>query len=122
MAPTQKQISELAYALYVEEGRPEGRADWHWNRAVEILSQPPILPSDPHSGPEACYQHIDLAVDHRSGQATSGEFIRTLLALKGVKKADPSEHGQTIRITYDARHTNPAAIFDAIEARKSENQ
>ena len=37
-APTEhEQIEELAYRLYEDEGKPDGRADEHWARAEEII-------------------------------------------------------------------------------------
>ena len=37
-APTEhEQIEELAYRLYEDEGKPNGRAGEHWARAEEII-------------------------------------------------------------------------------------
>jgi len=43
-------IVELAYRLWLEEGRPDGRADDHWHRArdaiaAEVRAEAPALPS-----------------------------------------------------------------------------
>lgn len=32
-------IRERAYAIWIEEGRPEGRADAHWRQAADALDQ-----------------------------------------------------------------------------------
>jgi hypothetical protein len=32
-----EQIASLAYRLYEDEGKPDGRADEHWARAEEII-------------------------------------------------------------------------------------
>lgn len=40
MAPieiTQEMISQRAYEIWMEEGRPDGRSDEHWNRAEREL-------------------------------------------------------------------------------------
>lgn len=37
-APTEhEQIADLAYRLYEDEGKPNGRADEHWARAEEFI-------------------------------------------------------------------------------------
>ncbi|HEY5770661.1 MAG TPA: DUF2934 domain-containing protein [Terrimicrobium sp.] len=37
-APTEhEQIEELAYRLYEDEGKPDGRAGEHWAHAEEII-------------------------------------------------------------------------------------
>ncbi|OGO39155.1 MAG: hypothetical protein A2147_02005 [Chloroflexi bacterium RBG_16_57_8] len=35
--PTEQQIKELAYALWEQEGRPDGKDEEHYYRAREIL-------------------------------------------------------------------------------------
>ena len=37
--PTQADIAQLAQQYWEEEGRPEGRATEHWNRAEQALRQ-----------------------------------------------------------------------------------
>lgn len=34
--PSEERVRAIAYALWEEEGRPDGRADEHWHRAMEI--------------------------------------------------------------------------------------
>lgn len=44
--PTEQQIRELAYEIWEEEGRPEGRDQEHYFRAKELLEQrerPPLV-------------------------------------------------------------------------------
>ena len=36
--PTQEQIAELAYSIYLDEGKPEGKAEEHWRQAETLLS------------------------------------------------------------------------------------
>ena len=36
-APTEAEIQHAAYLLWIEEGRPEGRALEHWRAAKEML-------------------------------------------------------------------------------------
>ena len=119
---TYERIAELAYILYVEEGRPEGRAEWHWHRASEILAQPVHLPSDPRSGPDAIHQQINVAVDHRDDRDSSNAVLNVVRSLSGVEEAYLKDDGRFMHISFDARRTNPAAIFDAIEASRSSEQ
>jgi Protein of unknown function (DUF2934) len=119
--PTRERIAEVAYLLYIEEGRPEGKADGHWRRAEEILAAD-HLPSDPHSGPEAYHQQVTVAVDRRNDRTAAKAILKLVQALRGVESADLNEEGTSIKISFDARRTNPAAVFDAIEAsRKAED-
>ena len=37
---TETQVREAAYYLWLEDGRPEGRDEEHWLRAVDALNQP----------------------------------------------------------------------------------
>ncbi|MFT3670973.1 DUF2934 domain-containing protein [Aestuariivirga sp.] len=34
----EEQVRALAYQFWIEEGRPEGRAEIHWQRALERVS------------------------------------------------------------------------------------
>jgi hypothetical protein len=135
--PTVADISALAYQLYEEDGRPHGQAEDHWRRAVEILrhpetrspdnilsppSEPEItrtldakaqvldagLPSDPHSGPRAWRQFVDIAAENRD---VAG-IRQTLAEISGIEKIVGGKG--TVRITFDARKTNPAAIIDLL--------
>lgn len=36
-SPTEQEIQHQAYLLWIEEGRPEGRALAHWHAAQEML-------------------------------------------------------------------------------------
>jgi hypothetical protein len=36
--PEHEQIESLAYRLYEDEGKPDGRAGEHWARAEEIIN------------------------------------------------------------------------------------
>jgi Protein of unknown function (DUF2934) len=47
---TEDRIRAAAHQLWEDEGRPEGRADDHWNRACEMIAaqeQPTILQVEP---------------------------------------------------------------------------
>jgi hypothetical protein len=37
--PTQEEISQLAYAIYEREGKPEGKAMEHWLNAEAITAR-----------------------------------------------------------------------------------
>ncbi|MDE2383377.1 MAG: DUF2934 domain-containing protein [Alphaproteobacteria bacterium] len=41
-APAHEQVAALAYSYYEAEGRPEGRAEAHWLRALETLAVPAV--------------------------------------------------------------------------------
>jgi hypothetical protein len=47
----EERIRAIAYALWEEEGRPEGRAEEHWYRACELIdaeaAPQPELAADP---------------------------------------------------------------------------
>jgi hypothetical protein len=137
--PTYAEISALAYQLYLEDGRPHGEAEIHWHRAVEILrhpetfspdnvlslpSEPEInrtldakaevldsgLPSDPHSGPKAFHQQVEFAAGERKLAAIRKE----LKSIAGVESVEKGSARGTVRIAFDARRTNAAAIIDAL--------
>lgn len=36
--PNEDSIRAIAYGLWLEEGRPEGRAEAHWRKAYELAS------------------------------------------------------------------------------------
>jgi Protein of unknown function (DUF2934) len=38
----EQQVSQIAYTLWLNEGRPEGSAEVHWFRAVELASVKPV--------------------------------------------------------------------------------
>ncbi|MFT3986738.1 DUF2934 domain-containing protein [Aestuariivirga sp.] len=43
--PTEEKIREIAYALWLEEGQPDGRAEIHWLKASELVNAeaPPVV-------------------------------------------------------------------------------
>ncbi|MGE0005886.1 MAG: DUF2934 domain-containing protein [Parvibaculaceae bacterium] len=45
---TEERIRERAYRLWIEEGRPDGKASEHWEKARELLE----LEADPEEGRE----------------------------------------------------------------------
>jgi hypothetical protein len=137
--PTYAEISALAYQLYLEDGRPQGEAETHWHRAVEILrhpetfspdnvlslpSEPEInrtldakaevldrgLPSDPHSGPKAFHQQMEFA----AGKRTPAELRKELKGIAGVTSVEKGDSRGIVRIAFDARKTNAAAIIDTL--------
>ena len=137
--PTYAEISTLAYQLYLEDGKPDGEAESHWHRAEDILrhpetfspdnvlappSEPEInrnldaraevldrdLPSDPHSGPAAFHQHLDFAAGTRKAAA----IRRDLKGINGVETVEKGASEGTVRIAFDARKTNAAAIIEAL--------
>jgi hypothetical protein len=137
--PTYAEISALAYQLYEEDGKPPGHADIHWHRALDLLrhpetfsadnvlslpSEPEInrtldakaevldrgLPSDPHSGPRAFHQEMEFAAGTRKVTA----IRKALKGVAGVKSVETGRELGTVRIAFDARKTNSAAIIDAL--------
>jgi hypothetical protein len=148
--PTHSQIAALAYQLYVEDGKPEGEAESHWHRALEILTHPETysddnilappsepeitraldekaqtldegLPSDPHSGSNAFHQRIELAVGSNDKKAAT-RIENTLRRLKGIERVQHGGEGETatVQIYFDARRTNPAAIHEALAVSKQD--
>ncbi len=45
--PTEDSIRAIAYGLWLEEGRPEGRAEAHWLRAYELVSSESVALAPP---------------------------------------------------------------------------
>jgi copper chaperone CopZ len=137
--PTYAEISALAYQLYEEDGKPQGEADQHWHRALDLLrhpetfsadnvlsppSEPEInrtldakaqvldrdLPSDPHSGPKAFHQQVEFAAEGRK----VASIRKSLQVLDGVTSVENGNERGTVRIAFDARKTNAAAIIDLL--------
>lgn len=146
--PTHSEISALAYKLYVEDGKPDGEAESHWHRAMEILSHPETysddnilsppsepeltpaleakaeavdegLPSDPHSGRNAYHQRIEVAVGSGDKKAAA-RMQQVLRSLPGVERVEAGSQAETVQIFFDARRTNPAAIHEALSASKKD--
>lgn len=46
-------VRAVAYALWLEEGRPEGRAEAHWFRAMELVDTGPADAPAPAPGRKA---------------------------------------------------------------------
>jgi hypothetical protein len=42
---SEDRVRELAYAIWLEEGRPDGRAEAHWFEALRRAAVEPIAPS-----------------------------------------------------------------------------
>ena len=51
--PTADRIAALAHRFYEEEGCPEGRAEEHWQRAVEALREAEDTPPESERPSEA---------------------------------------------------------------------
>jgi len=49
MTPNNRQqVRERAYQIWEEEGRPEGREQFHWDRSLPLLDPaPPLVPDYP---------------------------------------------------------------------------
>jgi copper chaperone CopZ len=143
MKPSPEEIAKLAYQFYVEDGKPEGRAEDHWARAEEFLlhpenhsdrnilavpSEPELtraldekgreldadLPSDPRTGEEAVHQQVELAVDRKVKRQNLPSIETTLKHLKGIERIETHRTTGRVVIHFDARRTNPAAIHEAI--------
>jgi hypothetical protein len=137
--PTYAEISALAYRLYEEDGKPQGESEIHWHRALDLLrhpetfsadnvlsppSEPEItrtldakaevldqgLPSDPHSGPKAFHQQVEFA----AGTRKIATIRKALKDVDGVTSVENGEERGTVRIAFDARKTNAAAIIDLL--------
>ena len=143
MQPRHGEIAKLAYQLYLEDGRPEGRAQEFWLRAEALLlhpeahpgynilavpSEPELtraldekahdldtdLPSDPHTGREAVHQRVELAVDRKEKRQDLSALKNALKQMQGIEKVEPETAEGRVVIHFDARRTNPAAIHEAI--------
>ena len=55
-----EQVERLAYHLYEDEGKPEGRAGVHWARAEEFIHAQRLAIAASSQKPEARSQHITL--------------------------------------------------------------
>jgi copper chaperone CopZ len=137
------EVAKLAYQFYLEDGKPEGRAEDHWARAEEFLrhpenrsdqnilavpSEPELtrglgekgreldrdLPSDPGSNGAAVHQRIELAIDHNEKRQDVATLERILKHLQGIEAIEVDEEKARVSISFDARQTNPAAIHEAI--------
>lgn len=70
--PTETEIAQTAYLLWLEEGQPEGQAEAHWHRARALLE---ALPSEPPK-------------PRRSAKASAGTTVPRKSRAK--KPADPN--------------------------------
>jgi large subunit ribosomal protein L21 len=79
---THDQIAALAYAIYEQEGRPDGRHEIHWQRAyMELLA----VPADaPVKATKAKAVKVDAAVTDVSLIGGVGPKIKTQLAAEGI--------------------------------------
>jgi copper chaperone CopZ len=143
MDPKPEEIAKLAYKFYIEDGKPVGCAKEHWLRAEEFLrhpenhadsnvlsvpSEPEItraldekardldqgLPSDPRSGKEAVHQWVEIASGPREERRDAAAIQEVLKHLPGVERVKVDPESGRVRIHFDARRTNPAAIHEAI--------
>ena len=51
ITPTNEQIAALAHKLWEDEGRPEGRADYHWQLAADTLAAAKPAKAAPKAAP-----------------------------------------------------------------------
>jgi len=144
MKPNPSDVARLAYQLYVEDGKPEGQAEEHWQRAMDLLchpenhsdhnlltvpSEPELtpqlqekgqvldrnLPSDPHTGAESLQQRIEIAVSGPQAREEVRAIRQALKRLKGILRVSSALRSGLVHIHFDASQTNPAAIHEAIE-------
>ena len=143
MQPNPEEVAKLAYRFYLEDGKPQGRAEDHWARAEEFLqhpenhsdqnilavpSEPELthaldekgreldrdLPSDPRTDGDAVHQRVELAIDHREKREDVATLKKILKHLQGIEKIEVDAKSARVSISFDARRTNPAAIHEAI--------
>ncbi len=149
--PSPEAIAKLAYRFYLEDGKPKGCAEEHWLRAEAFLSHPENhspeniltvpsepeitpaldekaktlddhLPSDPHSGSNAFHQRVNLALDSRKSRQGVKTLEKALNRLPGIERVEIDSAASRMRIDFDARRTNPAAILDAVEEHEEESE
>jgi copper chaperone CopZ len=143
MQPSTDAISKLAYQFYLEDGKPEGFAEEHWARAEAFLlhpenhaevnvlappSEPELtraldekaqeldtnLPSDPHTDENAVHQTVELAIDHDKKRQDLQTLQASLGHLQGIEGVEIDTNLGRVKIHFDARRTNPAAIHEAM--------
>jgi hypothetical protein len=83
------------------------------------------LPSDPRSGEDAVHQWFEIAneqpKERQNGRAKSPRKLEEVLkGLPGIERIKVVNGADRLRIHFDARRTNPAAIHEAILERKAD--
>ncbi|MDP4029734.1 MAG: heavy metal translocating P-type ATPase, partial [Gallionella sp.] len=65
--PTQDEVSKQAYAIYTEEGKPQGHAEQNWLEAEARLKHPDHMHMDEHDQDNHGHQdhHAHMAADYR---------------------------------------------------------
>ena len=65
--PTQDEVSKQAYAIYTEEGKPQGHAEQNWLEAEARLKHPDHMHMDEHGQDNHGQQdhHAHMAADYR---------------------------------------------------------
>lgn len=74
----EEQRRQKAYALWEEEGRPEGRHEAHWQQAEDDAGEDPSRESDK----DAVFDEDNAAADRVSGKSAS-ETIKPERPLEG---------------------------------------
>jgi hypothetical protein len=83
----EQRIHEKAYQLWVEEGRPEGRADMHWDMATELVAIEKILLTLKPVGESSMLSPTGEPIEPLLAVENAGEF--PTLADQGEETAYP---------------------------------
>ena len=83
--PDEAKIRETAYLLWLDEGRPEGRDQEHWMKAIEALT--PAAPKKARQAPAKppAGKPKAAAPKTTAAKATAGRNPRTAKASKAAK-------------------------------------
>jgi len=135
--PTYAEISALAYRLYEEDGKPHGESEIHWHRALDLCDIPRPFPrqralaafragdhrtldAKAECSIKACRpirtaaQGVSPAGGIRRRNTQDRDDPQGLKDVDGVTSVENGEERGTVRIAFDARKTNAAAIIDLL--------
>jgi hypothetical protein len=78
IAPDESRVRLIAHTLWVEEGMPEGRAEMHWFKALELVSS------------EAAAAEIETSMTVAAAKPKAKAATKAAAA---AKKASPRKRG-----------------------------
>jgi hypothetical protein len=115
MPHREKRIQEIAYRLWVQEGRPEGHSDRHWHAAVELyeaeISKGRSVEAEPLEEPGA--EKPARSIRAKAARPTAERAAAS-------KKSEPGKSGaeKPARSAANPKATEPAAKPAGLGKRK----